>query len=253
MNIKNYSAKSLTKVFTIVLLGQFVLLSQACETNKRNHTEEKPGREVVNSRMEPDFKGRLFTSGLTGEEAERLGLKSPVYQITGRQNYFFSGHDSLQSYLGSCIGIEGAVKEGWSEQAENFNGQFTYNRSALDVKTISLLEITECPEAEVEAEFRLEESELETFKGVVERMERPAPDIAYDYTLRLESPFRDKYHPVQPDKMIKEIPLVAFEPEQLNKLEKAVAENKTIVVQAVLKQGYAEQRVLQLARILDVE
>ena len=64
--------------FALVLLA---ICFSSCET--------KRGAEQLMEKNSPDFKGRLYSSGLSREEAERLQLAWPVYQITGAESYFF--------------------------------------------------------------------------------------------------------------------------------------------------------------------
>ena len=210
--------------------------------------EESPSGKGI----DPDFKGRLYTSGLSKEEAEKLQLSWPVYQITGSESYFFSGHDSLQLYLGKCVGIVGEVLEGWKD-AETINGQFTYNREALQASKILLQPLAACPDPEVPEEHRLISGTLSDYQGIPLRIMRPAPDIAYDYALRLHQPFRDEFSQVEPNKLIAEIPIEVYEPEELNKIEKALEEGKVLKVKAALVHAYAESPVLQVVNLKEVE
>ena len=234
--------------FVVFALIAFCL---SCEPKK---TEEQPLVEDLHSGkvMDPDFTGRLYTSGLSQEEAERLQLAWPVYQITGAESYFFSGHDSLQLYLGKCVGVVGEVLDGW-KGAETINGQFTYNREALQTSKILLQPLAACPDSEVAEEHRMISGTLNYYQGIPLRMVRPAPDIAYDYALRLHQPFRDEFNQVEPNKLITEIPIEVYEPEELNKIEKALQEGKGLEVKAALVHAYAESPVLQVVKLKEVE
>ena len=228
-----------------------VVLCLSCEPKKRAEqplVEDSPSGKM----MDPDFKGRLYTSGLSKKEAEKLQLAWPVFQITGAENYFFSGHDSLQLYLGKCTGIVGAVLDGW-EDAEIINGQFTYNREALQVSRILLQPLAACPNPEVAEAHRLISGTLNNYQGIPLRMLRPAPDIAYDYALRLHQPFHDEFNQVEPNKLITEIPLEVYAPEELNKIEKALQEGKALEVRAAFVHAYAESPVLQVVKLKEVE
>ena len=223
--------------FALVLLA---ICFSSCETKK--------GAEQLMEKDSPDFKGRLYSSGLSREEAERLQLAWPVYQITGTESYFFTGHDSLQLFLGQCVGIKGEVLEGWRD-AESVNGQYTYNREALRVEKILLQQSGACTDPEVAEEKRVISGTLDFYHGIPLRIVRPAPDIAYDYALRLHKPFRDEFNQVEPNKLITEIPIEVYEPEALNKIEKALLEGKKLEVKAALVHGYAESPALQVESI----
>ena len=80
-------------------------------------------------------------------------------------------------------------------------------------------------------------------------MLRPAPDIAYDYALRLEEPFRDPNHSVEPGKLVEELPLFVSRQEDVEKIEQAIAQGRTVSVEAALVQGYAERKALQVVKI----
>lgn len=137
-----------------------------------------------------DYTGRLYTSGLSPEEVEKLPLQWPVYQVVGSESYFFSGADTLQDYLGRCVALTASTREGWEDSQETINGQTTYNRSALTVTAIKPLPYAQCTEPEVAEEEQADPGELEVFSGQLRRMVRPAPDIAYDYALQLDRPYR---------------------------------------------------------------
>ncbi len=221
--------------------------------------EDKQEREPLDAAPErvaaadPDYSGRLYTSGLSPEEAEKLQLQWPVYQIVGSKNYFLSGPDTLQHYLGRCLALHGEVKQGWEGQPEYVNGQTTYNRTALAVRTIAPLPFAACPGQEVAQEEQSEPGNLKAYSGKLRRMVRPAPDIAYDYALQLDEPYRDKNHPIEPGKLVTELPLVVFRNDKLNKLEEALAANKTVVIEAAREPGYAESTVLRVVKILRPE
>ena len=217
----------------------------------KDHSAPPASPGVAETALEnPDFSGRLYTSGLSAVEMEKLQLEPPVYQLSAAESYFFSGPDSLREYTGSCVGVRGVIKEGWEKWPGELNGQYTYGRVALDVSQIELLNLSACPEVEGEATALAPNGKAAVYSGRVKRMERPAPDIAYDYALVLEEPYQDMNHPVEPGKWVKELPLVTYKAEMMNQLEATLASNAVLKLKAFREQGYAEQNVLRLDTIL---
>lgn len=58
---------------------------------------------------------------------------------------------------------------------------------------------------------------------------------------------------MEPGKLITELPLVVYRPDKLNKLEEALAGDKSVAVEAAKVQGYAESTALRVAKILRPE
>lgn len=235
--------------------GLALLYLSGCNSPQEDKQERKPlgAAPEAMAGYEPEYSGRLYTGGLSPEEVEKLKLDWPVYQVTGSESYFFSAPDTLQNYVGSCIGLTAEVKEGWEGNNEYINEQTTYNRSALEVTAIDLLPYSACTEPEVPEGDQAASGNLSTFRGNLRRMVRPAPDIAYDYALLLEEPYRDESHPKEPGKLVAELPLVVFRPDKLDKLEEALANDKTVVVEAARVTGYAESTVLRVVEIRQPE
>lgn len=236
----------------LIWLAVFCLVGCTQQNDQQEKEQSGTGQEAV-TEAEPDFTGRLYTSGLSPEEVEKLPLQWPVYQIVGSESYFFSGTDTLQPYLGRCMALTASTREGWEGSKESINGQTTYNRSALTVTAITPLSSAECMEQEVPEEEQADPGDLEVFSGKLRRMVRPAPDIAYDYALQLDEPYRDENHPVEPGKTVTELPLIVYRPDKLNKLEEALASNKPVTVEAAKVAGYAESTALRVAKILRPE
>lgn len=203
--------------------------------------------------LETEYSGRLYTSGLSPEEVERLELDWPVYQVVGSKNYFFSGPDTLQEYIGRCVALDASGKENREGSAEYINDQTTYNRSALEVTSIDPLPYAMCIEPGIREEEQPDARDLSVYRVKLRRMIRPAPDIAYDYALQLEEPYRDENHPEEPGKLVTELPLVVFRPDKIKKLEEGLADDKMVVVETDPVTGYAEATALRVAKVLRPE
>lgn len=237
-----------------VLVGLVFFSVYACGPQEGDNREtEAPAAQEQAVEAAPEYKGRLYTSGLSPEEVERLELEWPVYQLVGSKSYFFSGPDTLQEYIGRCVALDARMKGKWEENAEYINDQTTYNRSALELNSIEPLPYAMCAAPEVPEEEQADAGDLSAYRGKLRRMVRPAPDVAYDYALQLEDPYRDENHPKEPGKLVTELPLVVFRPDKINKLEEALADDKTVVVEAEPVTGYAEATALRVAKILRPE
>lgn len=235
-------------------LGLAFFCLVACTQQNDNQEEGSSGTgEEAAEEIEADYTGRLYTSGLSPEEVEKLPLQWPVYQVVGNESYFFSGTDTLQDYLGRCVSLTASTREGWEGNQETINEQTTYNRSALNVTAIAPLPFAACMEPEVPEEEQADPGDLEVFSGKLRRMVRPAPDIAYDYALKLDEPYRDEHHPVEPGKLVTELPLVVYRPDKLNKLEEALTSEKPVAIEGAKIPGYAESTALRVAKILRPE
>ena len=234
----------------LLLVGILFFLLGACNSKNEQEQSREPEPAVDSVQTStPEFTGRLYTSGLSKAEAEKLGLQWPVFQLSGPESYFFSGSDSLQRYIGQCIKLKGAEVV-WSPNSEMVNEQFTYYRGKLEFSGIIPLDEELCTSLDLsDDELLVELGGIEERKGTIRRMNRPAPDIAYDYVLRLEKPFRDENHPVQPGKLVKELPLFVLNEQEIGCLERAVATGQPVVLRGSLVQGYAENKVLQVLEV----
>lgn len=221
----------------------------ACNSKESAAPVTAPAAEEVPV-VQPDFTGRLYTSGLSPFEVEKLGLEPPVYQLSGRESFFFSGNDSLRAYIGSCLGIGGRIRKNWENFPDQVNGQYTYGRGALEVHELEVLGENGCRLAEEAETAIVPEGAPEVYSGTIKRMVRPAPDIAYDYAFMPDKPWQDENHPVEPGKWVKELPLVSFEAGVTGKLESALRKNEKVKLKAWRQQGYAEQTVLHIDSVL---
>lgn len=185
--------------------------------------------------------GLLQSSGLQPHEAKALGLPVDGYQLISQTAYFLKGHDSLQAFLGQCITLNGKMQQEWGKGSTE-GGQTTYNRKLFVVEEVHPQLYSYCHYSDTTA-TQPQGKEI-AYSGQVERMQRPAPDIAYDYQLRLQKPYRDQNHSVQPGMLVRTLPLETASFDVLSLLEAAVRQNKTVRIQGVQYQGYAEHQAV---------
>lgn len=186
--------------------------------------------------------GLLRSGGLQPDEAKALGVKANAYQLIAGEAYFLDGPDSLAKYEGQCLTLSGQVASGWEEGPEQKNGQYTYKRKLLMVEAAVLEAMDHCYYADTLTTRPTGRNVI--YLGMVERMQRPAPDIAYDYQLRLQKPYRNPNDPVQPGRLVRMLPLTTTNFELLSTLEKAVREKQQLRVRGIQHQGYAESEAI---------
>lgn len=194
-----------------------------------------------------EITGVLRTDGLGQEERQNWSLTEARYQITDFTNnqeadlygYYLIGHRVEEELLGKCVRISGHLPQEWEKR----NKADTYLRSALIMEKIERLNFSDCNPypALPPIEGTLEELTLE---GTVIHSPRPAPDINYDYQLKLTQPFTDKYSATgapQPTDLVDINPTT-------NEVWRILEENldREISLQGYMVWGYAESRFLEV-------
>ncbi len=235
-------------LFSFVLSALLLACSTADEKNaEANSTADTLGpAPAVTADQVADstnkIMGVLYYSGLQPDEAKALGLKNYTYQLVSQAAYFLEAPDSLAAYLGQCLTLSGMVAEGWKEGPAQVGGQHTYNRKLFIVEGVQQQAFDECYYADTLS--TQPQGRAVTYIGQVERMQRPAPDIAYDYLLLLQKPYRDANNPVQPGKLVRQLPLVAGKFEIYSTLEEAIEQKVPIRIRGVQHRGYAESEAV---------
>ena len=235
----------------VLFLSLLLTFASACGSSDERAAEE--GQQIDSTLIPPSARpdpekigenqitGLLQTSGLQPQEAEALGLSRVRYQLISQDAYFLEGGDNLEAYLGQCVLLTGKEKK-WEEVAAKAAEQTTYNRKLFVVEEVHPKMYSRCHFSDT-LSGQPQGKEV-VYKGKVERMQRPAPDIAYDYKLRLQKPYRDPNHPVQPGKLVETLPLFTASFDVLSKLEASVRQNVVLQVKGRQQQGYAEQEAV---------
>lgn len=227
----------------LLLFASFAACDSAEERAAENAEDIPPVVAVPTDEPVPDgldqITGLLQTSGLQPEEAEALGLTGGRYQLISQVSYFLEGHDSLQAYLGQCMTFTGKQLV---PDAEGENLLTVYNHQLFKVEEASSRLYSYCYYSDTTS--AQPQGREVTYTGQVERMRRPAPDIAYDYQLRLQTPYRDPNHPINPGQLVQTLPLQPADFEVLSTLEGAVRHNIMLQLQGIQHQGYAEQEAV---------
>jgi hypothetical protein len=274
INIKNMTFKVFKKVnFRGILLIVFIVLVisviQLLANGKRivNNIKKRntqPVALITNTPLKKEtpkyHTGLIFTSGLSEEEKKTFSLNSKYQLEKGRvfegdwqgdiTGYFLEAQDEdIAKYLGSCVRVYGDIKKGWENLAKNnyeFNGVWSYYRSALVLDKIEETDMTNCVN---DFDVRVEDStQLETMKSEYKKLtgvlkfadNRPAPDIAYDYTLQLSNPFYDSLNPVGESYLKRQLDVL----ESTNDITMSFLDNigKKVEVEGYMGWGYNETR-----------
>ncbi|WP_040397334.1 hypothetical protein [Cesiribacter andamanensis] len=183
--------------------------------------------------------GLLQSSGLQPQEARALGIADAAYQLISQHAYFLQGTDSLQYFVGQCVTLTGQLQANWPQEADR---QTAYGRRLFRVEQITPHPFSVCHYSDTSA--TQPQGREVTYTGTVARMQRPAPDIQYDYQLRLRQPYRDDNHPIAPGQLVRSLPLVAGDFEVLSRLEQSVRTEAEVQVRGIQHQGYAEQQAV---------
>lgn len=226
--------------------------------------KSQPSVPKVNQGLPVEITGLVRSSGLRSEEKLKLGLKYSAYQVTDFneevrvENLQFFGafieDNNLQweTLLGKCIRVKGHV----SEQMKSFlnskfevNQQYTYQRFAFIPQSFSILPTESCSKNKETTSDEGEEGreELEKFQGVLERFDRPAPDIGYDYQLRLARPYKNPFDAsglgLETDFVI----VVPSSSQIQEELEKSLG--KKVELEGVMGWGYTESSYLSVRQV----
>jgi len=86
-----------------------------------------------------------------------------------------------------------------------------------------------------------------TFTGIIESMTRPAPDISYDYALRLDEPYLNKLSARGEDTLETSLVLIGDTPDLQNQIASNIGNH--VSVTATLEWGYAESQYLKVLEI----
>jgi len=235
----------------------------------------QPVKEVITETTSKiTITGVIRSSGLGGlseDEKLKFGSSVPLYQLTdfidlansnsnnqveglSITGYYLAPSDininfNFNNFAGKCVSIEGMPS--FFVNSKDANTIDGYNHSMLTVYSIKQVAMTECkPYVKLPIETTNEISPdivLETMTGRLVRMERPAPDISYDYNLVLDKPFVDNNNA---SGVPQELNVVVVSPSTNDLWEKFEASiNTDITVKGPMSWGYAESRFLSVTEI----
>jgi len=153
----------------------------------------KPAITIMPSpptRIGSSVSGLVYTTGITPEEKERLGLRYSAYQLlTDDDRSFFLEYKNesvLANLVGSCVRIEGTISP-----SGTFAPRDGYGRRLYIPSRMTRLAPKDCGSIPSVALTPAAPEKTMNVSGTILRMTRPAPDIAYDYGMQLDTPYTD--------------------------------------------------------------
>ena len=213
------------------------LLLSACQTNSESEQ---------NSTQTPDLEsagitGIIQSSGLQQHEAQARNLPAEGFQLVSQQHYFLVSDSSLQAYWGQCVTVFGYEAEADFARVtatDTLPENYPYNRKVFRVDSIAPQVFSFCAYSDsLPAPANLQ---FKSYQGLVQRRRRPAPDIAYDYSLHAQQAYLD----ASTGEVTNYIGLYAANFEVISQLENAIKMGQKVQLRAAEQAGYAEQTVL---------
>jgi len=170
-----------------------------------NPSEPQTSAQKNMQKREGGIMGIVYAAGLTEEEKTKAGIKLSDFQIvTDNKNYFLGGGGKFKHLIGKCVHMDGKVIR---EEDPNFFNRGVFIPSSISVTDAELCNPPyEMPAALLEQKIK---DEHDFFKnrisqiGQVFRIERPRPDVNYDYGITFLNPFKDIYHQKEGNKMVR--------------------------------------------------
>lgn len=247
-------------IISTVILLVILLISGANFVFNRQKTPTLPDQLPIASDQVNQTVGRgvFRTSGLSEEEKQKFGLIKVNYQITdfgddqkGDQagqirGYFLQTEMLNDELLGKCVQVTGVIPNEW----KNKNKADTYNRSVLTVSNVEKIDNSNClPYPQTPAAIDSSQENL-VLRGTPVHAKRPAPDIGYDYQLKLTKPFIDKF---SSSGSPQEVNLVDMTP-ATNYIWMEIENNlnQEVDVEGNMVWGYAESRFLSVTSLTSI-
>jgi hypothetical protein len=213
-----------------------------------------------------DFTGILRFSGITQEQKDELQLVDSKY-ILEIGGYAINGVHAnslvlegtaveegtdISSLEGKCVSAKGTVSP---ESAEaDYNG-FTYDRVMLRDVVLSVTPLEACrnviypiqkPSGPNVGENDFKSVEI---KGVIRRINRPAPDIAYDYVIDSTESIPGAMNMSGLDEPIKFSVVMPSDFDVYSKLEQTIGTQ--VHVRGYFQWGYAESQFFTIEEFID--
>ena len=193
--------------------------------------------------------GVIRTSGLSDYERQKLDLTNVIYQLTDfnridKQDingyYLLSSDKTIETFLGTCVQIIGTEPTEW----KNKNKSDSYLRTTILLNSISQIDNSKCSPYSVNPSENIAGTEKLTLRGIVSNNNRPAPDINYDYQIKLSKPFLDKN---SSSGSPQQVSLVDAVPDTNNVwIELTNNLNHEVEIQGYMEWGYAESKYFKI-------
>lgn len=199
-----------------------------------------------------NFEGQIQSTGLSENEINALGLQQGDYQLitTNQKTYFLNTELDLSQYWGNCVQLASSEID-YPESTTGFN----YNRALLQVSNIKTKALSDCA-YDLESTQSILDQQLastpfpeELLNGTIVHSKRPVPDVAYDYAIKLTTPFIDNNHPSGEPFLTEMIWLVPYSKSLVENLEELITSGETKNLKGKKAGGFVESTIFILTEI----
>ena len=262
--MNNTYRKVFKKIFILILFIWLPVVSFKVGTyyQSKKESQLKTNNEIFSISQPPtglvDFYGFIRTSGLQKSEKELLGLQIAEYQVevpcnndSGVCGYYLEPdpYVDLIHFLGKCTWIRGVIKPGWENVQQSgfkLNGNYTYRRLALIMRNeVSHLDNTDCGKIFIHKPYS--EANKIILSGILQYAQRPAPDIDYDYQLKLDNPYKDNNNASGMEQTVDTVIILPADYEISEQINSFI--EKKVQVNGSWQAGYAESKFFSIESI----
>lgn len=193
--------------------------------------------------------GIIQSTGIT--DKHKFKFKAKYQLTTSRKDFYLFTDTDLEKYWGRCVRIKGYFPTGWDINTKEIDGEWTWDRTAIEIISISLLSDTECDYFKKYRPLSQHPSLLKTKKyndtlsGYIHRTKRMALDISMDYAIILDVPIN---HPEDSSTKLTSLPI--YPNIKLEELNRIIDEKLHITAFGWAIGGYAEMIVLDADSVI---
>ncbi len=250
---------NLLKILSFILFGVTVILGSVLIGMRieKNQARSKQVNTVLPKTLPVQsgsltLTGVIRTSGLSDDEKQRLGLFGVSYQITDLSKkdkedldgyYLLPSDQKLETFLGKCVHVIGTEPTEWLSRDKTDS----YQRSTLVLNSINQIDGAECSPSLATSVGNNSGAKKLTLQGIVENSTRPAPDIYYDYQVKLAKPLLDEYNASGLPQEVSRIIVIPESKDLWVKLMDSV--NLEVEIQGYMEWGYAESKYFKLTEL----
>ncbi len=193
------------------------------------------------SQWKNKLEGFIQSSGLPDSFKKKLNLDFSEYLLADTENsYLIESKEISKAHWGKYVRIYGEIIE---------PKEWVYNTKILKVDSVVIVPFQNKKSMNTKVVLS-KKNEPKTLNGELVRKERPAPDIAYDYLLKIKEPIKRENPPSGEEYvLIYEIPVSWADINMINEFEHCISEKKPITLKGNLVSGYAESLVFETIEI----
>jgi len=242
---KKYIRQIIILVIILILFRLFFFVVETLYKKSQEPDRFKYTPKIINQEKNTNsisVVGVVRISGLTDEEKQKNNLQVAKYQLTNFGSKTFQGVEGfylqadniqLDQIVGKCARITGAIAPDWKNKKE-----LLYQRQLFIATLITALDYSNCDPYTATPPDSNQKNMI--FDGSIRRINRPAPDIGYDYTLTLNVPFVSSDSASGLPQEVNEVTLVPSNDDVWKNIDLLVG--KDVILQGPYLWGYAESK-----------